>query len=429
MIILNVLLFTVEFLKTYIASAGIFKIKQKRKVFFFYLAAVLLLTTLTVFRENMNRSVLFVILTVFTLCLNAAEYRKIWMIPVIYIVVSMLDILNSLVFIRCLGLTMEQIQGNIFLYTAINSVTLIGLLVIYGVLRKKNREEIHLPTPAYASLYILGGGASLIYLTCAQLSMMNEYKAIYHNLWLGGLICSGIIFLIIGGLLFHKTGENEYLKREQDMNRKILDAQANYYTLLLEKNKEIRAFRHDIKNHLYCMTILGKQGQYGELQEYLEKISHSLERTGFDINTGNEMVSAILNDLSCKYKEVHCEWHGKLQSPFTLSNYDICTIFYNLLCNAFEAAEKTKQKEITVQVKYLNDALYVVIQNYFEQNPVKEKGVFISSKTEGDHGFGIENAKMSIEQNGGVYEARVEGNQFITEIIIPEMNCETTVLG
>ena len=67
MIILNVLLFTVEFLKTYIASAGIFKIKQKRKVFFFYLAAVLLLTTLTVFRENMNRSVLFVILTVFTL--------------------------------------------------------------------------------------------------------------------------------------------------------------------------------------------------------------------------------------------------------------------------------------------------------------------------------------------------------------------------
>mgnify|MGYP005759880575 CR=1 FL=1 len=48
MIISNVLLFTVEFLKTYIASAGIFKIKQKRKVFFFYLVAVLLLTTLTV---------------------------------------------------------------------------------------------------------------------------------------------------------------------------------------------------------------------------------------------------------------------------------------------------------------------------------------------------------------------------------------------
>lgn len=36
---------------------------------------------------------------------------------------------------------------------------------------------------------------------------------------------------------------------------------------------------------------------------------------------------------------------------------------------------------------------------------------------------------MSIEQNGGVYEARVEGNRFITEIIIPETNCETTVLG
>ena len=68
--------------------------------------------------------------------------------------------------------------------------------------------------------YILGGGASLIYLTCAQLSMMNEYKAIYHNLWLGGLIAAALFFLIIGGLLFHKTGENEYLKREQDMNRK-----------------------------------------------------------------------------------------------------------------------------------------------------------------------------------------------------------------
>lgn len=59
------------------------------------------------------------------------------------------------------------------------------------------------------------------------------------------------------------------------------------------------------------------------------------------------------------------------------------SVQYFTICFAsFEAAEKTKQKEITVQVKYLNDALYVVVQNYFEQNPVKEKGVFISSKTE-----------------------------------------------
>ena len=110
------------------------------------------------------------------------------MIPVIYIVVSMLDILNSLVSIRCLGRTMEQIQGNILLYTVINSVTLIGLLVIYGVLRKKNREEVHSPIACICiTIYWAVGGHLRIYLTCAQLSMMNEYKAIYHNLWLGGL--------------------------------------------------------------------------------------------------------------------------------------------------------------------------------------------------------------------------------------------------
>lgn len=429
MIITNVLQFTVEFLKMYLGAVGIFKMKQKKKVFFFYLAAVLLITTLTIFLNVVNRSFIFIIIIMLILGINAQNYKKVWILPVIYLVVSMIDVLNSLVFIRCFGLTLQQMQNSPILYIGINCITLVELFAVYGAIRTKRKDAVRLPAPTYASLYILGGISALIYLTCAQLSLLNAYKSTYHNLWLAGLVCSGIVFLIIGVLLFRKTNENELLKYEQSMNRKMLDAQANYYTLLLEKNKEIRAFRHDIKNHLYCMALLAENGQYEELKEYLTNTNQSLEHAELKINTGNEMVSAILMDLMMKYKEVQCDWQGKLKSPFILSNYDICTIFYNLLCNAFEAAEKSVQKEVHVQVRYLNAVLYLKIRNTYEKKPVKNKEGYVTSKTEGDHGFGISNAQAAIEENGGTCEFQIEEDMFLTEIVLPEVKGETSILG
>ena len=266
----------------------------------------------------------------------------------------------------------------------------------------------------------MGAIAVSVYLTCAQMSLLSNLKKTYQNALLVGLLSSGIMFLAVSFLLFKKTGENEYLKREQAMNRQLLEAQIKYYELLTEKEEQIRAFRHDIKNHLYCMGILADNKQYAELQQYLRDMGQSLEMTVNKQETGNNILSAIWNDLSTTYPQVEHTWKGQIKGKLTISSYDICTIFYNLLRNAFEAAQLVDSGEVAVEVKYLRNVLYLRIRNTYTGKVKREGDRFISTKKSEGHGYGIKNARECIVKNGGTYEVHLEDKYFLTDIIIPE---------
>ena len=82
-----------------------------------------------------------------------------------------------------------------------------------------------------------------------------------------------------------------------------------------------------------------------------------------------------------------------------------------------------------MQVRYLNAVLYLKIRNTYEKKPVKNKEGYVTSKTEGDHGFGTSNAQAAIEENGGTCEFQIEEDMFLTEIVLPEVKGETSILG
>lgn len=420
MIITNVLQFTVDILKVFILTDGICKIRQKRRTFYFYLLGVILIATCSLWVNLFDHTYVFGILIVCTLAFNTTEKNKIWVYPLAYIVLSTLDVLNSLVVIRLFHLTMQEIMKFPYMYIGIDSITLIELLVLLLYFKVKRKDKFSLETGKYFLLYSMGAIAVSVYLTCAQMSLLSNLKKTYQNALLVGLLSSGIMFLAVSFLLFKKTGENEYLKREQAMNRQLLEAQIKYYELLTEKEEQIRAFRHDIKNHLYCMGILADNKQYAELQQYLRDMGQSLEMTVNKQETGNNILSAIWNDLSTTYPQVEHTWKGQIKGKLTISSYDICTIFYNLLRNAFEAAQLVDSGEVAVEVKYLRNVLYLRIRNTYTGKVKREGDRFISTKKSEEHGYGIKNARECIVKNGGTYEVHLEDKYFLTDIIIPE---------
>ena len=71
--------------------------------------------------------------------------------------------------------------------------------------------------------------------------------------------------------MINYISKNHY-KEIADINERLLKSKENYYTMLLQKDRDTIKFRHDISKHLNCMYILFDKGKYDELRKYFDKI-------------------------------------------------------------------------------------------------------------------------------------------------------------
>lgn len=67
-----------------------------------------------------------------------------------------------------------------------------------------------------------------------------------------------------------------------------------YQTMLAQYRKQVNV-RHDMKNHLISMTTLAEQEEWDKLKEYLSKIYYAGTLSEDEIETGNNIVNAIVN--------------------------------------------------------------------------------------------------------------------------------------
>lgn len=229
-----------------------------------------------------------------------------------------------------------------------------------------------------------------------------------------------ILFVFVCVLLAFKKHENGFLKKEADLNQNLLKIQEDYYQMLLQKEEETRAFRHDLREHLYCLRVLFHDGDREKLGSYLLELEAMADGLSPALSTGNTIVTAVAANLSARYPDVCLQWNGKLPGGLAVSQADLCTLFYNLLHNAFEAAQSCGKKEVWVDIKALGANIWISIRNPSVQGPLYQDGKMVSGKQETGHGYGIYNVCRCVERNHGDYKAAYEDGIFQTEIILPD---------
>ena len=106
-------------------------------------------------------------------------------------------------------------------------------------------------------------------MTCTQLLGLDEQYISYRDGFVFSAIIITIIYLLICYLLVENQIKNQYLKKENGMNQRLLEVQNEYYSMLLKKETETKMFRHDIKEHIMCIQMLYGQRKYDELGDYL----------------------------------------------------------------------------------------------------------------------------------------------------------------
>ncbi|MBO4343359.1 MAG: sensor histidine kinase [Clostridia bacterium] len=178
-----------------------------------------------------------------------------------------------------------------------------------------------------------------------------------------------------------------------------------------QREKEIRKFRHDIKNSLYGAKALIDAGEYQKASDYLGGMLDEAASLAKDKSySDNLIVNAVMKRL-----DERCGDDIKFSAEIAvgdflsgLSDKDVAVLFGNLADNAYEAASKVKDKEKFINFSSsVREKMYVIYcENSFDGKiDFDENGKIKSTKKDGkNHGIGLESIEKTVSKIGGRIE-------------------------
>lgn len=248
------------------------------------------------------------------------------------------------------------------------------------------------------------------------------------------------VFLMVISVFVEKLLFKEHFDEEENLY--LLERQLEYYHHTDLMDKELRKFRHDIKNHFLSMQELLKHQEYEKLTLYFEDLKQSFsfqERMYF---SGNLIIDAIMNyDLTnrCSSKvQIHVT--GSLTEITSVSSMDLCTLFSNLLSNAVSAANKyAEQDSASLCVHFQSGSKYfsITIANHTIMDHVPDIsprfGTFTNTSTaqngnilsgfhpyeDRNHGYGIAKIRDVVQKYHGTMEHSIKQHVMTIKVYLP----------
>lgn len=339
---------------------------------------------------------------------------------VFYLEMIYLPIRALLFFISALGKTLwiDKFQSEIL------SVLTVFIVFVAGVQIKKRKEWCIWIQSIPTGYYLLGILCSFCAngITAITRSFSTEWDMRFRIVIEVLQTIVVLFFYILGiGFAFVNLWKEQF-KRENALKDEYLKMAQNHYQELESHMREVRSLRHDMKNHVLVLENFIQNGKMTEAEDYLQEIkAHQEWKNKPVVNVGNELVNAVLSDGIGKNKEVRFDCEGILPANMKISDFDLCTIFSNLLSNSMEACKSISdgEKKIALSIKTFQNKLLISMENTVDHKvPIEQLGKFTTKKDAKNHGYGIYNVKQTVEKYHGEIEFCQEGNRFQVKVFM-----------
>lgn len=193
-----------------------------------------------------------------------------------------------------------------------------------------------------------------------------------------------------------------------------------YYLEVENMYRKMRGWRHDYRHHIQVMKVHAANGEYDEIDRYLDMLDEDLTQVETVIRTGNRMADAILNSkLSlAAQKEIQVKAEAKIPAALTVSEVDLAIVIGNLLDNAIDACMELppERRLIRIYMEMKGSYLYLSLTNTAGG---RKKHSFATTKGEG-HGFGLARVDDVVKKHGGYIRRASEDEAFSTEVLLPQ---------
>lgn len=244
----------------------------------------------------------------------------------------------------------------------------------------------------------------------------NLNENIFTIIVFSGILCS---FIFLGFVGYYLLVTYEKHTEMLSLNKRYLQQQKTYCDSLKFNNDELRKIRHDIRQHLYSINILLTNNKIEEAKDYTDKLLATMGKVIKLSLSNNIIIDSIIEQYTpvAMENDITINFAGKMPLDVTINDYDICTIFYNLLLNAIEECSKIDgRKEIFIQIGYYNKYININMNNPLYRIPPQKGKTLKADKI--NHGYGLKNVEHCVNANNGSMKIECSNNEFKVSIIL-----------
>ena len=219
-----------------------------------------------------------------------------------------------------------------------------------------------------------------------------------------------ITAVIVTCILQQREAEREQELTELRAIKQNQETDNKYFEILEHQNKNLMMYAHDTKNHLIAIRSLTEDEK---IISYIEKLTDGINKYSKLASSGNHSLDVIINKYitECEIKSVKFTYDIKKSNLLNVEINDMVSILGNLLDNALEAAETSKEKFIHLQTERKNGYDIVTIKNSCDNKPQTDGDKLKTTKTNKRfHGLGIKSIKTALKKYNGEYNWEYDEN-------------------
>lgn len=278
----------------------------------------------------------------------------------------------------------------------------------------KERSRNELPTSIWWALIIAPIMSIAVMVVMLYSGTCGRLVMVMSNI---SLVVINLLFIF----LYNHFVETYYEMYENMVYRERAKSYATQLSVLVENDKRIKSYRHDLKNHLIEIRNLAERNETKTLLDYVDSMGSYVSSPHEYCKSGNQDIDGMLNYLLSGVEEKGIKAELKISVPHKMkfSLFDLNVILGNLINNALEAASKCEDKWISIDMIYEKELLFIQIRNPFDGRIKKVDGEFMTTKRlEGEHGIGLRNVKRAVKKNGGTISVDTINRVFISKVML-----------
>ena len=214
--------------------------------------------------------------------------------------------------------------------------------------------------------------------------------------------------------------DSEYLRMKSENLR--LQTEKSYYDILEHQNQQLMLYAHDAKNHLAAIQSLSNDPQ---IDEYVHKLSAQLKSYTNNCHSGNRILDVLIDKYvtESELRGVSFAYDVRLCNLSGVEDIDVVAILGNLLDNALAAAEKSREKSMSLETTWRNSYGVIVITNSCDEAPLSSGERLFSTKEEPKlHGFGLKSVQRTLKKYQGDFswDYDAENHRFVVTVMVED---------
>ncbi len=365
-------------------------------------------------------------LAIVLFCFNSTFKQSIFNVVLLEGIMMTTEIVVMYLFSSILGIDLLECKNNnliIFLETATTKTLYFIITYIISKSFEKNNHNSNSVNKYSILLFLMPVSSIIVISSYAYLSFNYEINKTTNILF----TCSSLIMLVSNIIIFiiHERIIDILIKNtELELEKQKTHINKEYYSELEKQYAASNILIHDIKKCLSNIKTLSVQGDNKQTIEYIDSIYKGYEIKKIRQYSNNKLVNVIVSRYAQLCYENNIDFFADIRNiDFSfIKDSEITALFDNLFENAFEAAQKSFEKFLKIEIDYKNENyIFIKISNSTSIKPYFQKGIPVTTKeNKKHHGIGTKSISRIVKKHNGNLEYNYIENKniFVTSILL-----------